>query len=46
MAKPVTRRRDVYPTPLERRLHFVRDLPSEIAVQRAARFAAAQVMPK
>jgi hypothetical protein len=46
MAKPVARRRDVYPTPLERLFHFVRDLPSEIAVGCAARLAAVEVMVK
>jgi hypothetical protein len=38
--------RDVYHLPIARRFHFVLHLPCEIAVWRAARFAADQVMTK
>jgi hypothetical protein len=39
-------RGDVYQAMSAPRFHFVRDLPSEIAVRRASRAAGAQVMHK
>jgi hypothetical protein len=38
--------RDVYHLPIAQRFHFVRHLPCEIAVRRAARLATVEVMVK
>jgi len=40
------RNRDLYHRPLQTVFHFVRDLPNEIAVVRAARVAVAQIVTK
>jgi hypothetical protein len=41
-----SRNRDLYHPPFRPMFHFVRDLPSEIAVARSARVAVAQVVTK